>query len=218
MDAGLTARLVQCALSGRYGFKPSEIFVNDHPSGKSIPEYHTKLMRRIEAGSVELLDATMGGADTLPVFHISVSGNSGASCITKVRLPYSPTEVDPEFVQRVRQVAQCLIEDTCAEFLRGHDFDEWGRLHRERKGRRLFVPSQVDGAYWLTYLCGDYVTRLGGEAKFTVAPVASCSRVSDGVLLQSHASFVGLDQGPHKGGLDSLHNYLASLVKPEDRP
>lgn len=217
-DEALSLPVVRRALAGGYGFTPNEVFVNAQAKGKSASRYWLQLEQRLAAGSVELLRATLGGKDSVPRFSASLTDDRDAPCIISLELPYSRDEVTPAFVTDVAQIAAALADDTRAEFLRGHDLAGWRELHRERRGHRLFVPSYVDRAYWLTYLCDDYVARLGGEEKLRRAPAFACTKLPRGILLQSHADFLDLSIQPGRGELDALQACLAGLVRPEERP
>lgn len=218
LDARLTYPCLEQAASGRYGFKPENVFINDLSNGKALAKYWPNLRRRAEAGTLETVCMTPAGEDDLPSFTLHLSANRGASCIATLRVPYDPQRMDIPLVQRVRTIAQALISDTRAQFMRGHDYQAWGQLHRERRGHLLMTHSQVDGAYWLTYLCDDYVARLGGESSLLSAPAFQATRLPGGILLQSHATPLQPGDEPRLHELAKLHDYLCSITRPEDRP
>lgn len=214
----LSTFVIERALGGHYGFMPTEVFVNDDTRGRSLSDYRSKLLRRIEAKNIESLSLTCNGYETVPVIDVYLSELPTSACVVTVQLPSDPQRDVSVSAREFRAIAERLVIDARALFLRGHEYADWRRLHRERRGHLLFVPGVVDGAYWLTYLCDEYVARLGGEGAMRAAPVHEAARFDKGMLLQSHVDFLGFGEEPRKSELEALHTYLASLVKKEERP
>jgi hypothetical protein len=198
--------LLDSFIEGQYGFEPRSLHVNANDKGQPPRGALANVLRRIIAGSVGEIEFRSAGMDEAPLATVSLADEPHQECHVALELPYTPGR---EY--EVLHLAETLAGESHARFLLAHDTDDWMRLHHERP--LLVLPrSCLRGAFWVTFLCSDYVKRLGGKERVLAAPFFQSRLVEGGVMLISHPDPLDMDREPRRAEIQRLQEYLKALV------
>ncbi len=223
IDHKVAPVLVQRLAEGRYGFKPEFAYINAQNVAKQLSKALPTILKRVAAYNIDYLTLSTWGTydpnlDYPPYADLSLSDDRENDCHLSLTLPVALEQISHDEVNHLIQITERVIEDSRAQYACVHESADWEQLHDERDGDLLFLRSCSRGAYWLTYFCDEYVGRLEGEKKLKAAPAWQVRELPNGILLISHPDPKDFDKEPKKSDIHKLHEYLQSLVKPEDKP